>query len=525
MASGGRLAMTNENVVPFIRNRSNSHSPGRGSQEPELLLQKLRDTKRLAKSDQAVLVENLGQFIVQFDPENAKEIARSVLEENEREKRKRYIRFPGERVGRLTRHAASGGSFARIIGGLIDVLVSKNVSRDQAKSEVIRKALWRTSFRPASPFHMPVNKDEADAAQFAADMKTMSDRLADETELADFFALVAKHPIFPNEAWYQWTHTLELKVEHEANQIHEWGWDSDEYEINEWIPWWAPRCLIGHWYIPFKCRRVRVPQDSVPQILAAQKDNSRCYTSEYYDLIEPFINSEHVAPATLFHRLPIWLVILPLPNRLVPCLYAAIHHPGGFYPGQKHFSSDNFLHPYFVASIGTDIGDDAIFLPAADDEEYDTFYVLALQTEISATGSRVDDSIANFKCDLTFASMPDELPEWLQEQPVQRFLKLTADSDVAMSFALAPRQFAGRKGESGDESVFRPAFPHAETPYTGLSHATIAAYLLRDFVSNDGSSIFASLKKDALAKRDAAQTILRDSISGFRKKFEQRFEK
>ena len=177
-----------------------------------------------------------------------------------------------------------------------------------------------------------------------------------------------------------------------------------------------------------------------------------------------------------------------------------------------------------MRDLGTEVGNDAILVPENDDND-DTFYVLASQTEIIATGSRVDDNIANFKCDLLFASMPDELPEWLEEQPVRRFLKLTADSDAAMSFALTSRQFTGRKGDIGDGTVFRPAFPDANGPYTGLRHNTIAAYLLRNFVSDEGSSIFASLKKDALVKREATLSILRESISGFRQTFGQRFEK
>jgi hypothetical protein len=119
----------------------------------------------------------------------------------------------------------------------------------------------------------------------------------------------------------------------------------------------------------------------------------------------------------------------------------------------------------------------------------------------------------------------DELPEWLEEQPVQRFLKLTPESAAAMSFALTSRKFVGRKSESDDGTIFRPAFPDAATPYTGLRHDTIAAYLLRDFVRDEGSSVFTALKADALVKRDAAHTILRENISGFRKSFEQRFEK
>lgn len=516
--------MSSDNFVPFTRYRSGARSLPQGpSHDPDELLRTLHATKRLERTDQEILVDNLGQLIVHFYPENAKAIARGLLEDNEREKRKRYIRIPGEHVGASTRHAASGGSFARIIERLIALRVSEQVSRDRAKGEIVRKALSRTSFRPPAPFRMPANPNEADVAQFAADMQAISDRLADETDLAEFLALLAKHPIFPDKAWYQWTHALELKADHEPNPIYDWGWDTDEYEISEWIPWWAPRCLIGHWYIPFTCRCVRLPEDRAAEVHALLGEPER-YRNPYFDVIEPFLTPPHIAESRLLHRLPVWLIILPLPNKLVPCLYAATHHPGGFYPGQKHPLMDNSLHPYFVASIGPTLGDDAVYLPEIEDE-YDTFYVLASPTEISATGARVDDSITNFQCESMFASLPDELPEWLQEQPVQRFLKLTPESDTAMSFALASRRFVGRKGESGDGTVFRPALPDAATPYTGLRHDTIAAYLLRDFVRDEGSSIFAALKTDALVKRDAAHAILRENISGFRKNFEHRFEK
>jgi hypothetical protein len=519
--------MNTDNVIPFTRSRNSARLSPRGrthAHDPDELLRTLHGTKRLEKSDQAILVDNLGQLIVQFYPDNAKAIARSLLEDNEREKRKRYIRIPGERVGALTRHAASGGSFARIIERLIALRVSEHVSHDRAKGEIVRKALSRTSFRPPAQFRMPANPNEAVVAQFAADMQAMSDRFAHETDLAEFFALLAKHPIFPDDAWYQWTHALELKADHEPNSIYDWGWDTDEYEISEWIPWWAPRCLIGHWYIPFTCRCVRLPEDKAAEVRALQLGEPERYRNTYFDVIEPFLTPPHIAESRLLHRLPVWLIILPLPNKLVPCLYAATHHPGGFYPGQKYPLTDNSLHPFFVASIGPTLGEDTVYLPEAEDE-YDTFYVLASPAEISATGARVDDSITNFQRELMYASLPGELPEWLEEQPVQRFLKLTPESDTAMSFALASRNLVGRKGESGDGTVFRPAFPDAATPYTGLRHNTIAAYLLRNFVRDEGSSIFAALKTDALVKRDAAHAILRENISSFRKSFEQRFEK
>jgi hypothetical protein len=108
--------------------------------------------------------------------------------------------------------------------------------------------------------------------------------------------------------------------------------------------------------------------------------------------------------ALVYHRLPVWLIVLPLPNSLVPCLYAAIHHPGGFYPNHEFPSHDDPVTPCFVENIGERIGDDGVFL-RDDDNDYDTLFVNVSETEISAIGSRVDDSIPNFKSDLLFADM------------------------------------------------------------------------------------------------------------------------
>ncbi|MBS4083709.1 MAG: hypothetical protein KGZ73_09185 [Rhizobiales bacterium] len=518
--------MSGDNVVPFTRNRNTTHASSRGTRharDADELLRNLRATKRLEKPDQAILVDNLGRLLVQFYPDGPKAIARDLLEDNEREKRKRYIRIPGERVGPATRHAASGGSFARIIERLIDLRVSENVSRDQAKGEIVRKTLWRTSFSPPPPFRMPANPNEADVAQFAADMRVMCDRLADETELAEFFALIAKHPIFPSGPWLNCNDKLELYPEHEPNILYDWDDDNEGDLLPLSIPWWAPRCIVGHLYIPFTCFCVQIPERSASKIFAQEGKPSR-WDESYYHRIESFIREEHLVEKRLFHRLPLWLAVLPLRNRLIPCLYAAIDLPGGFYPNQQYAALNDILNPQFVANFGTDVSNDAILIPESDDDPQDTFYVLASQTEIIATGTRVDGNIVNFKCERGCAAWTDDLPEWLAEQPVARLLRLAADSDLAMSFALAPRMFYGREGESGDKAIFRPAFSDSDTAYTGLRDNTIAAYLLRDFVKAGESSIFEALKRDALIKRDAANSILRERISSFRKTFEQRFE-
>jgi hypothetical protein len=174
--------------------------------------------------------------------------------------------------------------------------------------------------------------------------------------------------------------------------------------------------------------------------------------------------------------------------------------------------------------IGSKIQDDAVFLPASDDD-YDTLYIHVTEGEIGAIGSRVDDSVANFKSDLLFAWLPDELPDWLQEQPVQRFLKLTSDCNMAMSFAFASRRFADDKSDrSRDGTLFRPTFSDDVRLYTGLPYDSIAAYLQRNLVSEDDLTIFKALKVDSVTKYAAAQEVLSRSVSSFRQTFEQRFE-
>jgi hypothetical protein len=76
--------MNTDNIVPFIRGRSSARSSPRGpshAHDPDELLHKLR-WKRLEKTDQEA-----GRLIVRFYPDNAKAIAGSLLEDNEREKR------------------------------------------------------------------------------------------------------------------------------------------------------------------------------------------------------------------------------------------------------------------------------------------------------------------------------------------------------------------------------------------------------------------------------------------------------
>ena len=171
--------MNEDNVVDFAVHRWPAPGDGtdRAAERDQIAPTKqmsslctLREKKRLAKADQSALVSNLGRLIVQFDAGNAKAIAKDILQSNEWEKRKRYIRFPSEAAGFVGRHAGSGERSRGLSSASSRVKVSGDVGRDQARSETVRKALRGTSFLPPSPFRMPEGIDDADAAQFAADM-------------------------------------------------------------------------------------------------------------------------------------------------------------------------------------------------------------------------------------------------------------------------------------------------------------------------------------------------------------------
>jgi hypothetical protein len=130
------------------------------------------------------------------------------------------------------------------------------------------------------------------------------------------------------------------------------------------------------------------------------------------------------------HRLPIWLIVLPLPNRLVPCLYAAIYRPIGFKPKKHSTSHDDPVVPCFVGRLGKQIEDDEVYFGAGYDRYLNTtLYVCASDTGIFVIGSGVED-MWNFTSELMCSDI-DELPEWLRSHPVQRLLKLTMDSDEA----------------------------------------------------------------------------------------------
>jgi hypothetical protein len=534
--------MSDDNVIELAAYRGEAvhePAPARSAErdaerlkEADALLGKLHRTKRILQDDRSILVGNLGRLIDDMNVENRMELAAKILD-TKWPKRKRYVRFPDEVPDPSTPYAASGLDFASIIQGIVDKKVSQGVDLTHATIETVNSALKRTSFRSPSPFQMPEGIDERDAAFFMSEMEKVFEKLAHEADLTGYFELISKFPIYPDREWTTQSSSLELNAKFAPNDLYLWHWytEEDQFDqLHDWIPWWAPRCVIGHLYIPFQCPQLKLPPHAVSALEKACGGKVTWTGHDYSRLLKPFLRPEWIHSTRVFHRLPIWLMALPLPNRLVPCLYAALYRPVGFLPKEHYPSYDDPVVPCFADKIGKLITDDAVYFDANHDD-YETLYLCVSDGGILVIGSGVED-MWNFKAELCFQEI-DELPEWLQTHPVQRLLKLTMDSDEGKSFSLSARSYADNiewlivdEGPVTPEEIsrFRPAFPDDPiTQYTPLRQNTIAAYLLRNFTYAIDGSIFEALKEDILARAMPARKLIDHKLSKFRAAFDERF--
>jgi len=522
--------MKDNNVIDLAVHRARTPSEaqqnGDRSKEAIAVLDQLRHTKRIAKEDQPVLVRNLGDLIARLEPGTSMLLAEKILQPDLWAKRKRYIRFHDDAASPSARHAASGGTFARIIDGLIDEKVRKGIDRPQAIVETVYGALKGTSFRRPARFQIQAGVDDSDATYFVREIEKVFDKLAQEVDLADHFELVSRYAIYPDCPYWWSSHSLALSSkEEEPNDIYHWDWltDEDEFDL-QIIPWWAPRCVVGHLYIPFQTSCLHLPEQGVSELKKAcgVEVTPDTWTNNYSELLEPFLTSQCTRPRTIYHRLPLLLAALPRPEKLVPCLYVATSRPTGFQP-EEWLSYNHPIVPCFVGTIGHQISDDGVFFQDSTDDEYKTFYVSVEGASITIAGSGVDDDLWEFRPDLYCLSSADELPDWLDPHPVQRLLKLTMDSDTAKHFALSPRNFPGRWfGEYDYETVFRPRFPDSSM-LMQLRRNTIGGYLLRNFA--DTASIFDELKNDARDKIAASKELIDKELSKFQDAFDRRYGK
>jgi hypothetical protein len=536
--------MTGGNVIDLAARRGqaaletaaarNAQRHAHRDKEATELLDKVGATKRMAEGDRPVLARNLGRLVAEIDPGNAMAVAKRILD-SEWPKRKRYIRFPKDAFDPSARYAASGGTFARLIRQLVEEKVRKGFTRAQAMSELVHGALKGTSFRAPSPFQMTEGAD--DAAILVERMERVLDKLAQEADLVEYFKLVSKYPIHPLSlrlsSHYRSSRSLELSAGEEPNDLYDW--DSlldEEYEFQSWLPWWAPKCVIGHLYIPFECSCLHLPEHAIALMkeTCGGEITRHNWDQECSMLLWDFLSPEWIHPRTVHHRLPVWLVLLPSRTKLIPCLYATTRYEDRFQTKMSlanegtYYSYHNSTALRFVDHIGERVDDDADFFY---DWEEESFYVRLHETGIYVIGSGVgEDTEANFKAEI-FDPLWDDLPEWLQTHPVQKILKLTTESDAAKLFALSPRGFPKNSASyaNNDGSIFRPAFSDTFSRYTPLMPNTIAAYLLRNSIETSGITIFDALKNDALAKGSAARELVNCELSKFQAAFDKRYGK
>jgi hypothetical protein len=504
------------------------------SNEVAELLKKLRSTKRIAKNDQQLLVANLGRLVVRLDPGNPMALAERILGSEYWAKRKRYIRFPNDAVGAAARYAASGGTFAKLVERLVDEKVRKGFTHAQAQIEIVYEALKGTSFRPPSRFQML--EAPADTVHLIKNMEPILDSLAQDASLAEYFDLVSKYPIYPVEDMCSRDprlsgRSLELRADREPNDLYEWDSYVEDDELQNWIPWWAPKCVIGHMYVPFDCRSFDLPEDGVlkiKEICRGEITHETWISDECSRIVDRLRSSAWIKPDTIYHRLPVWLTLLPSAGTIIPCFYISIYYRDDFQIEQSlndstYDNCDDLITPCFVDYIWDRIDHDTKYFSSNDLEE-DTLYVLASKAHVKIIDSGVG------KAEVLDASFIDDLPHWLHGHPIQRILKLTMDSDEAKLFALSARIFhkdlaCPSRVIGNNETVFRPAFSDPVQYVPPLRQNTLAAYLMRNFVDAGKDNIFGALKRDALAKFLVAKEVIAGELSKFQSAFDCRYGK
>jgi hypothetical protein len=509
-------------------------------QEAIRLLEKIRTTKRISPSDRPLLARNLGRMIIQIDPEHKMEIAERILQSDYWQKRKRYIRFSNEDFAEPPQYAASGGAFAGIVQRLIEEKVRKGYERGRATIDTVHLATKGTLFRRSSRLRLfeasPTVEYTRDSEYLAGQLEKVVETLAEEAELAEYFELVSKYPIRPSDS-FQSPERLTLRNNAGPNDLYSWIEWADAEESDGWVPWWSPKCVIGHLYVPLKCKYLDLPQSAVNEIKRicggeVVHENWEPVFDDCLAEIEPYRESAFVHEGYVLHRLPVYLVALPTQTRIVLCLYISIQHDASDFQIYEALENETYpsyvtsTTPCFVDRVGRQIDGDAEYFSGDNWDASEPLYVCPYDGGIHVIGSGVDESIDNFSSDV-FSSF--HIPDWLQPYPIQLLLKLTRDSDTALAFALTAQRWVAssdwRGGMGEDDCWFRPSFSDSLTTFTQLRPNTIAGYLLRNFTSAQSEGIFEVLKSDARIKFAAATKVIESELSKFQEAFDRRYDK
>ena len=529
--------------------------PAARKSEAVALFAKLQGIPRLAKNDRAAIARNLGRMVFQLQPQNRDEAAKRILGDVYWPKRKRYIRFSSDSSKRAARYAASGSTFARIAQQIIEEKRSKGADHDQAMVETINAALKGTSLQPSKRFKVVEHSDSAegerDAAFIVKSLEKISTTLANEADLPDYFDLISKHPIYPIPidfaAKREQRRLLKLDFGVGWCKPHNWNSfvpDDDDDELMPWLPWWAPKSVVGHLYVPFQTSCVILPKDAVADLkkicgneITPDSWRTEQCLFEIGHLLEPRLSHR----THLYHRLPVWLTVLPSRNTSVLCLYVSFNDLLDDFQIEEslleeeayYYKYNEMTNPCFVDHVGDSLADDRPYFCADHDAHFNPPYVCAFQDNIKVIGAGLDQDVEHFDSHSSAAWSVDRLPPWLRDHPIDRLMQLTLGSDVALDFALTPRTFSqdtafsempletGGKADQGTK--FRPAFPDTEMKFTRVRENTIAAYLLRNFTCADSAPIFEALRRDACAKHSAADELVGRELEAFQIIFSERY--
>jgi len=65
-----------------------------------------------------------------------------------------------------------------------------------------------------------------------------------------------------------------LLADEEPRDLYSWDCCPDEWEFQT-VPWWAPKWLIGHFYIRFECNSLELPEQITAEIKQRCADRLR----------------------------------------------------------------------------------------------------------------------------------------------------------------------------------------------------------------------------------------------------------
>lgn len=541
--------MTSDNVIQFTQRRAKAdhealsdRSAQRDAErytEAAALLEKLRERARIPNADRPTLVRNLGRLVEGIEPAKPLEVAARILKLNVYQKRKRYLRFSNESSDPSPDYAAAGSEFAAILDGLIDEQVRRGANAIQARITSVFRALKGTSFRPRYRFQTASN-DAEDAVEFSKAVERVMANHAEEADLGEYFELVSKYSLEPAGNRLEPDSSpsnryLCLRADGEPNYLHRWERLLEDDDPPHYVPWWAPKCVIGHLYVPFQCTVLKLSDEGVAEAQDICGGEVTVQTWRNHDCssyVDPFKEATRSESEHFWHRLPIWLVALPTQGRIVPCLYPSVHYRDPFQvetslvDEKSYYTNENMITPCFVSSIGGGFDDDAVY-SCGDYDDPPSYYVRITKNGIRVIGHEVDHHVRHFKAE-AMQWTEDEFPPWLDPHPVQSLLPLTMESEVAMAFSLAPRLLPKTVrfhdwGAGEPETIFRAAHPDPLNVYTELRQNTLAAYLLRNFVGGDRSTIVEALKCDAVAKCAAARELVEGEVAKYHQTFDDRY--